>query len=38
VGADGRAILAELGYATAEIDRLFADGTLVENRPARAAE
>jgi crotonobetainyl-CoA:carnitine CoA-transferase CaiB-like acyl-CoA transferase len=30
VGADGRAILAELGYAPADIDRLFAAGILVE--------
>ncbi len=30
LGADGRAILAELGYAPADIDRLFAAGILVE--------
>jgi len=31
-GADGRAILAELGYAPADIDRLFAAGVLSEAR------
>ena len=31
-GADGRAILAELGYAQTDIDRLFAAGILAETR------
>ncbi len=38
VGAHSRELLVELGYGPADIDRLFAAGTLVENRPAKAAE
>jgi hypothetical protein len=38
VGAHSRELLVELGYGPADIDRLFAAGTLVENLPAKAAE
>jgi crotonobetainyl-CoA:carnitine CoA-transferase CaiB-like acyl-CoA transferase len=38
VGAHSRELLVELGYGPADIDRLFAAGTLVENRPVKAAE
>ena len=31
-GADGRAVLTELGYGAAEIDALEADGVLVGSR------
>jgi crotonobetainyl-CoA:carnitine CoA-transferase CaiB-like acyl-CoA transferase len=38
MGAHGRELLAELGYAAADIDRLFAKGTLAEKRPIPVAE
>jgi crotonobetainyl-CoA:carnitine CoA-transferase CaiB-like acyl-CoA transferase len=38
IGADGRAILADLGYSQTEIERLFAEGALVEAAGPRAAD
>lgn len=38
VGADSRSVLAEIGYAPAEIDRLVANGTLIDGAASGRAE
>jgi crotonobetainyl-CoA:carnitine CoA-transferase CaiB-like acyl-CoA transferase len=38
VGEHGRELLAELGYAAGEIDRLLASGAVAASAPAKAAE